>query len=74
VLASSKNLVLGFLILIVACIYPPFSLAYKLFLSGLTLSIIRGGLHGRSVSSLDTIAGVMMLIGVIMGLYGFFIN
>ncbi|WP_295155290.1 hypothetical protein [Selenomonas sp. AE3005] len=66
------NLALGIVALVAACVLTPFPLAFKLFIFGSGLVMVRGGLHGRSSSMLDTIGGISILAGLILGIYGFF--
>ncbi len=66
------NLVLGIAALVAACVLAPFSLAFKLFILGSGLAMVRGGLHGRSSSMLDTIGGISIFAGIVLGIYGFF--
>lgn len=66
------NLVLGIVALVAACVLTPFPLAFKLFIFGSGLAMVRGGLHGRNSSIFDTIGGISMLAGLILGIYGFF--
>lgn len=66
------NLVLGIVALVAACVLTPFPLAFKLFIFGSGLAMVRGGLHGRSSSMLDTIGGISIFAGIVLGIYGFF--
>jgi hypothetical protein len=72
IIITGFNIILGIVALIAACVYPPFPLAFKLILFGLGLAMIRGGLHGRNSSIFDTIGGISILAGLILGIYGFF--
>lgn len=66
------HLFLAIVVFIGVCIYPPFSIAYKIFLFGVILSVVRGKLHGSKVYLLDNIAGVAIVVGVAMGFYNIF--
>lgn len=69
---ASRNLIVGLITVLAFCILPPFSLAYKIFLFGLVLAVARGNLQGTSAQHIDTIGGIALLVGAIMGLYNFF--
>lgn len=72
--ASSVHLLFGLFSIIVLCIYPEFSLPYKIFLFGVLLATFNGPLHGRSSSLIDTAGGLAIIIGILTGLYNFIAN
>lgn len=68
----NKNVYLGVFSFLSFCLLAPFSLAYKIFLFGMILCIANSGTHGRISHHVETVAGITLIVGIVMGVYNFF--